>query len=154
MKIKCKKKVYISIDEISFSVYNKSKVREGASKMEFDELFEKRSLVASKLKDCIRDKGYTKVSFAAKADISRPTLDKLLNGSIDNKSSFDRHLQKILKLLNMTVEELMLYHSMSTKNDTMTVYSQNAPMNHKMSDTAKKQYELLLDVIDLCAIYY
>ena len=54
----------------------------------------------------------------------------------------------------MTVEELMLYHSMPTKNDTMTVYSQNAPMNHKMSDTAKKQYELLLDVIDLCAIYY
>lgn len=154
MKIKCKKKVYISINEISFSVYNKSKVREGASKMEFDELFEKRSLVASKLKDCIRDKGYTKVSFAAKADISRPTLDKLLNGSIDNKSSFDRHLQKILKLLNMTVEELMLYHSMPTKNDTMTVYSQNAPMNHKMNDTAKKQYELLLDVIDLCAIYY
>ena len=55
---------------------------------------------------------------------------------------------------NMTVEELMLYHSMPTKNDAMTVYSQNAPMNHKMSDTAKKQYELLLDVIDLCAIYY
>ena len=71
--------------------------------MKFDELFEQRSLVASKLKDCIRDLGYTKVSFASKADISRPTLDKLLNGGIDNKSSFDRHLQKILKLLNMTV---------------------------------------------------
>ena len=122
--------------------------------MNFDELFEKRSLVASKLKDCIRDKGYTKVSFAGKADISRPTLDKLLNGSIDNKSSFDRHLQKILKLLNMTVEELMLYHSMPTKTETVTVYSQNAPMDHEMSDTAKKQYNLLLDVIDLCAIYY
>lgn len=37
--------------------------------MKFDELFEQRSLVASKLKDCIRDMGYTKVSFAAKADI-------------------------------------------------------------------------------------
>ena len=33
-------------------------------------------------KDCIRDMGYTKVSFAEKADISRPSLDKLLNGSI------------------------------------------------------------------------
>ena len=42
--------------------------------MKFDELFEQRSLVASKLKDCIRDMGYTKVSFASKADISRPTL--------------------------------------------------------------------------------
>ena len=28
--------------------------------MKFDELFEQRSLVASKLKDCIRDMGYTK----------------------------------------------------------------------------------------------
>ncbi|WP_295249677.1 helix-turn-helix transcriptional regulator [uncultured Catenibacterium sp.] len=122
--------------------------------MKFDELFEQRSLVASKLKDVIRDMGYTKVSFASKADISRPTLDRLLNGSIDNKRSFDRHLQKILKLLNMTVEDLMLYHSVPKKVSTATVYSQNAPMNHEMSDKAKKQYDLLLDLIDLCAIYY
>lgn len=122
--------------------------------MKFDELFEQRSLVASKLKDCIRDMGYTKVSFAAKADISRPTLDKLLNGSIDSKSSFDRHLQKILKLLNMTVEDLVLYHSAPSKLSAATVYSQNAPMDHEMNDTAKTQYNLLLDVIDLCAIYY
>ena len=122
--------------------------------MKFDELFEQRSLVASKLKDVIRDMGYTKVSFASKADISRPTLDRLLNGSIDNKRSFDRHLQKILKLLNMKVEDLMLYHSVPKKVSTATVYSQNAPMNHEMSDKAKKQYDLLLDLIDLCAIYY
>lgn len=122
--------------------------------MKFDELFEQRSLVASKLKDCIRDLGYTKVSFASKADISRPTLDKLLNGGIDNKSSFDRHLQKILKLLNMTVEDLMLYHSAPVKIDAQAVFSQNAPMDHEMNETAKKQYNLLLDVIDLCAIYY
>ena len=63
--------------------------------MEFDELFEQRSLVASKLKTCIRDKGYTKVSFAGKADISCQTLDRLLCGAIDNKSTFERHLQKI-----------------------------------------------------------
>ncbi len=124
--------------------------------MKFDELFEQRSLVASKLKDCIRDKGYTKVSFASKAGISRPTLDKLLNGSIDNKSSFDRHLQKIMKMLNMNVEELMLYHSASVDSSsaTVTVFSQNAPLSYKMSATAMQQYDLLLDVIDLCAIYY
>lgn len=126
----------------------------GGITMKFDELFEKRDLVASKLKDCIRDKGYTKVSFAAKADISRPTLDKLLNGNIDNKCTFDRHLQKILKMLNMSVEELMFYHSTSAKNINTAVFSQNTPENHKMSDLAKKQYDLLLDVIDLCVIYY
>lgn len=122
--------------------------------MKFDELFEQRSLVASKLKNCIRDMGYTKVSFASKAGISRPTLDKLLNGSIDSKSSFDRHLQKILKLLDMTVEDLMLYHAVPVKPVRATVFSQNAPMGHEMSDMAKRQYDLLLDVIDLCAIYY
>ena len=122
--------------------------------MKFDELFEHKSLVASKLKDCIRDMGDTKVSFAAKADISQPTFDKLLNGSIDSKSFFDRHLQKILKLLNMTVEDLMLHHSIASKLSTATVYSQNAPMDREMNDTAKKQYNLLLDMIDLCSIYY
>ena len=115
--------------------------------MRFDELFEQRSLVASKLKECIRDKGYTKVSFAGKADISRPTLDRLLNGA-------DRHLQKILKVLNMSVEELLLYRSVSAKPVTATVFSQNAPLEHEMSETAKKQYNLLLDIIDLCEIYY
>ncbi len=122
--------------------------------MKFDELFEQRSLVASKLKECIRDMGYTKVSFSAKADISRPTLDKLLNGSIDNKCSFDRHLQKILKVLNMSAEELIFYHKAPVKTATATVFSQNAPTNYEMSETAKNQYSLLMDVIDLCAIYY
>lgn len=121
--------------------------------MRFDELFEQRSLVASKLKDCIREKGYTKVSFAKKAEISRPTLDKLLNGSIDSKTTFDRHLQKILKMMNMSVDELMLY-SVQQSRPVMAVYSQNAPKDHEMSDTARRQYDLLLDIIDLCAIYY
>lgn len=121
--------------------------------MKFDELFEQRSLVASKLKDCIRDAGYTKVSFANKADISRPTLDKILNGSVDSKSTFDRHLQKILGVLNMTVDDLMFYRSSHTES-MIAVYSKNAPADHEMSDKAKKQVGLLLDVIDLCAIYY
>lgn len=42
--------------------------------MRFDELFEQRSLVASKLEDCIRDEGYTKASFAGKVDISHTIL--------------------------------------------------------------------------------
>lgn len=121
--------------------------------MRFDELFEQRSLVASKLKNCIRDKGYTKVSFAGKAEISRPTLDKLLNGSVDSKSTFDRHMQKILSVLNMSVDELLFYKEASHR-EVAAVYSKNAPNDHEMNDVAKKQYGLLLDVIDLCTIYY
>ena len=118
--------------------------------MKFDELFEHRSLVASKLKDCIRDKGHTKVAFAAKANILLPTLDKLLNGSINSKSSFNRHLQKIL----MSIEDLMLYHSTPAKATLIKGYSQSTLLNQGMNDTVKKQYNLFFDVLGLCSIYY
>lgn len=121
--------------------------------MSFDELFEQRNLVASKLRICIRDKGYTKVSFSEKTGISRPTLDKLLEGSIDNKTTFNRHLQKILGAMNLSARELLLYSEQKSRPVT-ALYSQNAPEDHKMSDVAKKQYDLLLDIVDLCSIYY
>lgn len=54
----------------------------------------------------------------------------------------------------MSVDELMFYHSVSTKPITAAVFSKNAPATHEMSEKAKQQYNLLLDVIDLCAIYY
>lgn len=54
----------------------------------------------------------------------------------------------------MSAEELIFYHSTTVKPVTATVFLQNAPDTHEMSKKAKQQYNLLLDVIDLCAIYY
>lgn len=122
--------------------------------MRFDELFEQRSLVASKLEDCIRDEGYTKASFAGKVDISHTILDRLLCGTVDNKNTFDRHMQKILKALNMSVEELLLYNSVSSKPVRATVFSQNVNFEDGKNNAGKKPYDLFLDVIDLCAVYY
>ena len=70
-------------------------------KMRFDELFEMRKLTGTKLKDYIRSNGFSKVSFCKKTEISRPTLDKILNGEIDSKSTFDKHLNKILTSLSI-----------------------------------------------------
>lgn len=122
--------------------------------MKFDQLFEQRALVAEKLKICIRDLGYTKVSFAGKLDISRPTLDKLLSGSIDSKSTFDKHLQKVLVVLEMTCDELLFYSSEVKTEKVEAVYSLNAPADYTMSEKAEKQYNLLMDILDLCTIYY
>ena len=104
------------------------------------------------LKNCIRDRGFTKVSLAKKANISRPTLDKILNGSIENKSTFDKHLQKILAVLNLSVDDLVFFEVKPKMVDV--VYSQNAPNDYQMSEKAQKQYGLLMDVLDLCEIYY
>lgn len=87
-----------------------------------------------------------------KADISRPTLDKLLNGSIENKSTFDKHLQKVLSVLSLSVDELIFFDPAPKSVDV--VYSQNAPSNYQMGEKAQKQYGLLMDILDLCEIYY
>lgn len=130
--------------------YNRGE--KGGIKVKFDDLFEQRSLVAMKLKDYIRTRGFTKVSFAKKADISRPTLDKILNGSIENKSTFDKHLQKIMAVLNISADELIFFES--TPKAVDAVCSQNAPSGYKMTEKAQKEYGLLMDILDLCEIYY
>lgn len=122
--------------------------------MKFDDLFEQRTLVAEKLKIYIRELGFTKISFSKKTDISRPTLDRLLNGAIDNKSTFDKHLQKILLVLNMTADDLLFFNSEIEQKAVEAVYSLNAPDDYKMSEKAQKQYASLMDVLDLCTIYY
>ena len=125
---------------------------EGGVGMNFDELFDQRSLVAMKLKNYIREQGFTKVSFAKKVNISRPTLDKLLSGDIENKSTFDKHICKILNVLNLSVDSLIFYES--KPKAVNVVYSQNEPDGYHMDEKAQKQYDLLMDILDLCEIYY
>ena len=115
--------------------------------MKFEELFDQRSIVAMKLKDYIRERGFTKVSFAKKAEISRPTLDKILNGSIDNKSTFDKHLQKVLAVLNISVDDLVFFEAKPKSDIVDVVYSENAPKDYRDSyDYQKSARERLNDV--------
>ena|GEM_PF-4191163 len=44
-------------------------------------------------------------------------LDKLLDGSIDNKAIFNRHLQETLEMMSMSVDELMLYSARNSKQE-------------------------------------
>ena len=120
--------------------------------MRFDELFEMRKLTGRKLKDYIRSNGFSKVSFCKKTEISRPTLDKILNGEIDSKSTFDRHLNKILTSLSIDTDTLMRFSPRVHSVDA--VYSQNAPIDYQMNDKAKVEYDLLQDILNLCSVYY
>ena len=121
--------------------------------MEINNLFDNRKQIAVNLKNCIRDKGFTKVSFSDRVKISRPTLDKLLNGEIDSKKSFDKHISKILNVLNLSADDLMTYQPIRTLT-VQSVNSFNAPDKYQRDAKAQSEYELLLDVIDLCALYY
>lgn len=155
---KCKKNFYNSIDISSAAKYNDN-IRggiyvdeRGRTVMRFDDMFENRDIVAFKLKNILRDFGYTKVSFSEMTGISRPTLDKLLNAAVDSKSTFDKHLRKILDVLNISAEALLFYSPAPKAAEA--VYSNNAPADHRMNEKAQKQYHLLEDVLELCTIYY
>ena len=121
-------------------------------RVRFDELFEMRKLTGIKLKDYISGNGFSKVSFCKKAEISRPTLDKILNGEIDSKSSFDKHLNKIFTSLGIGPDTLMEFSTKTQSVDAM--YSQKALINYQMNDKAKMEYDLLQDILNLCSVYY
>jgi transcriptional regulator with XRE-family HTH domain len=113
--------------------------------MNFDDLFEQRAIVGVKLKELIKAKGYTKVSFSELSNISRPTLDKLLKGEIDNKTTFNKHFNKILEKLEISVDELFYYEE--AKEDA-------TPGDYSMDERAQRQYGLLMDIVSLCRSYY
>ena len=120
--------------------------------MRFDELFAMRKLMGTKLKDYIHSNGFSKVSFCMKTEISRTTLNKILNGEIDNKSTFNKDLNKFLTGLNMDLDTLMEFSTKTQSVDAM--YSQKALINYQMNDKAKMEYDLLQDILNLCSVYY
>ena len=120
--------------------------------MRFDEHFAMRKLIGTKLKDYIRSNGFSKVSFCMKAEISRTTLDKILNGEIDSKSTFDKHLNKILTSLSIDPDTLMGFSPRMQSTDA--VFSENAPIDYQVNDKAKMEYDLLQDILNLCSVYY
>ena len=115
-----------------------------------DALFENRKAAALSLRECIRDKGYTKVSFAKRADVSRQVLDELLDGELTDRTIFEVNMSKILFAMSMTEKEVILYSSPNSYTGTKV----SNKWRDNLSERAKRQYDLLLDVIDLCAIYY
>ena len=120
--------------------------------MYFDELFEMRKLIGVKLKNYIRTNGFSKVSFCKKTEISRPTLDRILNGTISNKSTFDKHLNKIFTSLSIDLDTLIEFSTSVQTADA--VLSQNVPIDYQMNDKAKMEYDLLQDILNLCSVYY
>lgn len=79
--------------------------------------------------------------------MDKSELETILDGVVIDQELFESAIIQILGFLNMSADDLLFYCSKSKKKLTYTRYDD-------MSDTAKRQYNLLMDVIDLCSIYY
>ena len=120
--------------------------------MKINDLFDQRGFVAVKLKNCIQERGFTKVSFARKAGISRIMLDRLLDGNADNEREFDDCVSETLAALNISSDDLIDFEPRLKPGDTVS--RESVPEEYQMSTKARKQYGLLMDILELCEIYY
>ena len=73
----------------------------------YDDLFDQRSVAGAKLEDHLKEKGVTKTKLSKETNVSRPTIDKLISGTINSKATYDRHIRKILEYLQVTPDILM-----------------------------------------------
>lgn len=71
------------------------------------ELFEKRSMIGAKIEGFMEKSSYTKTRLCREADISRPTLNKILSGTLTNMTTFEKHMAKILDCLELTPDILL-----------------------------------------------
>lgn len=72
-----------------------------------EDLFDKRSVVGSKMELILKEKGYTKAELCKDIEISRPTLNKLLAGTLTSKINYEKHIEKMLKYLGITPDQLL-----------------------------------------------
>lgn len=88
--------------------------------MQIEELFEMRSSVAPKLKDCIRDAGHTKISFSKRYGIPICELENLLDGTLEDKDKFILYVAKILSTVKLSAGELLCYEKKNIWNNGLT----------------------------------
>ena len=122
--------------------------------MKIDDLFDQHSMIAAKLKNYIRERGFTKASLARKAGISRPMLEKFLDGNIDNQRVFDKCLCCALVALSISADDLIRFEPKVKPKTVDTICLKSVPKDYRMSAKAQKQYGLLMDILELCEIYY
>lgn len=116
-------------------------------------IYDNRYKIGSNLLDFIKDNGYTKSSISKLTGISRPTIDKLIKGEIDNNTTLKSHIDKIVTTFNIDLEQLINYKHLELENSDRMVASDNSPEEHEVSDKAKKMFGFLNDIVDLYEVY-
>lgn len=117
-------------------------------------LYNNKKLVGNNISKLIKREGYTKSSFAKKTGISRPTLNKILDGDIPSSTTLESHINKIIEILNIDIEALLQNNYAEVQKNTLNaVYHDNAPQNYQRSDSVNEKLDLLDGILDLCEIY-
>ena len=72
-----------------------------------EDLFDRRSPVGTRLEQILMEKNCTKAELSKKTGVSRPTIDKVLSGTITSKKNYETHMSKIMNYLQITPDILL-----------------------------------------------
>lgn len=72
-----------------------------------EDLFDKRSIIGTKVEKILEEKNCTKAELCKKTGVSRPTIDKLIAGTLTSKTNYEKHMSKILNYLEITPDRLL-----------------------------------------------
>ena len=74
---------------------------------QLEELFDQRSTVGARLQKILEEKKCTKAELYKNTHVSRPTIDKILEGTITSKKNYETHMTKIIEYLHITPDMLL-----------------------------------------------
>ena len=70
-------------------------------------LFLNQGVIGAKLEQIMTQRALAKYRLCQGAGISRPTLDKILSGTVTSKTNYEKHIGKILTYLGLSAEDLL-----------------------------------------------
>lgn len=124
-----------------------------ADNITIDNLFDNRRSIGPKLLEIMKSKGHSKVSFSRITGINISTLNSLFSGEIASKATYITNINKIMKIVNVTLEEIVnCSEKKITKSDA--AFSDDAQNQHNISPEAKEMFDLLDGILHLCELYY
>jgi hypothetical protein len=122
--------------------------------MNINDLFNDRKTIGGNVLKLLKNNGFTKSSFSKRIDVTRPTLDSIIQGEINNVSKFSEYISRIINALEIS-ENNLLYDVPSIKDTRPSfLYFNNPPDGHKVMENTKEIFGVLDDVLNLCSIYY
>lgn len=122
--------------------------------MNMNDLFNERKRLGENILKLIRNNGFTKSSFSKRIEVTRPTLDSIIEGEINNVSKYNDYIDRIINVLGIREEDLLSTVSVLQGNRPSFVYFNNPPEGYEVREKTKGMFGVLEDVLHLCSIYY
>jgi len=117
-------------------------------------LFQERKQIGENLATFIRLKGYSKSSFAKLINLSRPTLDKILEGESTNIKKFEEQIEQITSSLNLSKDYFLQKKMVPLEKWQLPAmhYSDRSSTKTRQPNVQQLLNDLD-DLLDIAAIY-